>query len=120
VTAGEFGRPEGHRLSLTVNGETRQDSTTSDLLFSVPEIIAHLSAGLTLEPGDMIATGTPSGVGMGMSPPRWLAVGDVIEAEIQGIGTLRNKLDVDADGAAPQVLLATLKASQISTRATSS
>jgi len=92
VTADEFGRPEGHRLSLTVNGETRQDSTTSDLLFSVPEIIAHLSAGLTLEPGDMIATGTPSGVGMGMSPPRWLAVGDVIEAKIQGIGTLRNRI----------------------------
>jgi 2-keto-4-pentenoate hydratase/2-oxohepta-3-ene-1,7-dioic acid hydratase in catechol pathway len=92
VTADEFGRPEGHRLSLSVNGEKRQDSTTSDLLFSVPEIIAHLSAGLTLEPGDIIATGTPSGDGMGMVPQRWLAVGDVITVEIAGIGVLENRI----------------------------
>jgi 2-keto-4-pentenoate hydratase/2-oxohepta-3-ene-1,7-dioic acid hydratase in catechol pathway len=90
VTADEFGRPEGHRLSLSVNGERRQDSTTSDLLFSVAEIIAHLSAGLTLEPGDVIATGTPSGVGMGMTPQKWLAVGDTVVAEIEGIGALTN------------------------------
>jgi 2-keto-4-pentenoate hydratase/2-oxohepta-3-ene-1,7-dioic acid hydratase in catechol pathway len=90
VTAEEFGRPENHRLSLTVNGQTRQDSTTSDLLFSVSEIIAHLSAGLTLEAGDVIATGTPSGVGMGMIPQVWLMVGDVVEARIEGIGILRN------------------------------
>lgn len=90
VTADEFVRPEGHRISLEVNGEIRQDSVTSDLLFSVPEIIAHLSAGLTLEPGDVIATGTPSGVALGMSPQRWLATGDVVTGEIEGIGRLRN------------------------------
>jgi 2-keto-4-pentenoate hydratase/2-oxohepta-3-ene-1,7-dioic acid hydratase in catechol pathway len=92
VTADEFGRPEGHRISLSVNGEKRQDSTTSDLLFSVPDIIAYLSAGLTLEPGDIIATGTPSGVGMGMIPPKWLAAGDVVIARIEGIGALQNRV----------------------------
>jgi 2-keto-4-pentenoate hydratase/2-oxohepta-3-ene-1,7-dioic acid hydratase in catechol pathway len=92
VTADEFGRPEGHRLTLKVNGEIRQNATTADMLFSVPDIIAHLSAGMTLEPGDVIATGTPSGVAMGMDPPKWLEVGDVIEAEIEGIGLLRNKV----------------------------
>jgi 2-keto-4-pentenoate hydratase/2-oxohepta-3-ene-1,7-dioic acid hydratase in catechol pathway len=90
VTSEEFGDPGGRCLKLKVNGELRQDSTTADLLFSVPQIIASLSAGLTLEPGDIIATGTPAGVAFGMSPPRWLQVGDVVEAEIEGIGALRN------------------------------
>lgn len=92
VTRDEFGDPSGHRLSLKVNGGTRQDSDTSDMLFGVPEIIASLSSGLTLEPGDVIATGTPAGVAGGMNPPGWLAVGDVIEAEISGIGILRNSV----------------------------
>ena len=92
VTADEFGDPAGHRLSLTVNGETRQDSNTSDLLFSVPQIIAALSASLTLEPGDIIATGTPSGVAAGMNPPKWLQVGDVVVCTIEGIGALRNRI----------------------------
>lgn len=95
VTADEFGNPSGHRIALQVNGETRQDSNTSDLLFDVPAILAHLSASLTLEPGDIIATGTPSGVALGMTPQKWLQVGDVVEAEVQGIGTLRNRI-VDA------------------------
>ncbi|MET2829281.1 fumarylacetoacetate hydrolase family protein [Mesorhizobium shangrilense] len=92
VTADEFGNPEGHRLSLTVNGGVRQASTTTDLLFSVAEIISHLSAGLTLEPGDIIATGTPSGVALGMSPQAWLEIDDVVAAEIDGIGVLRNRV----------------------------
>ena len=95
VTADEFGNPSGHRIALRVNGETRQDSNTSDLLFDVSAILTHLSASLTLEPGDIIATGTPSGVALGMTPQKWLQVGDVVEAEVAGIGTLRNRI-VDA------------------------
>jgi 2-keto-4-pentenoate hydratase/2-oxohepta-3-ene-1,7-dioic acid hydratase in catechol pathway len=92
VTADQFGDPSGHRISLKVNGEIRQDSNTADLLFDVPNIVAWLSASLTLEPGDVIATGTPSGVALGMTPQKWLQVGDVIEAEIEGIGQLRNRV----------------------------
>jgi 2-keto-4-pentenoate hydratase/2-oxohepta-3-ene-1,7-dioic acid hydratase in catechol pathway len=73
-----------------VNGETRQDSTTADLLFDCPTIISSLSEGLTLEPGDIICTGTPSGVGYAMKPPRPLKDGDVVETEVVGIGVLRN------------------------------
>jgi len=92
VTADEFGDPSGHRLTLKVNGKTRQDSTTSDLYFGVPRIIESLSGALTLEPGDIIATGTPSGVAAGMKTPAWLDVGDIVEAEVEGIGVLRNKI----------------------------
>lgn len=92
VTADEFGDPSGHRLTLKVNGEVRQDSNTSDLLFDVPHIIEGLSWALTLEPGDIIATGTPAGVAAGMKTPGWLKVGDVVEAEVEGIGILRNKV----------------------------
>jgi len=92
TTADEFGNPSGHRLVLTVNGETRQDSNTSDLLFGVPEIVSSLCGGLTLEPGDVIATGTPSGVALGMTPQKWLQDGDVIVADIEGIGKLRNRV----------------------------
>lgn len=90
VTKDELGDWSGKRIMLKVNGETRQDSNTSDLLFGVPEVIAALSASLTLHPGDVIATGTPSGVALGMSPQKWLEIGDVMEAEIEGIGILRN------------------------------
>ena len=92
VTKDEFGDPSGHRLYLTVNGKIRQDSNTSDLLFGVPKIIESLSAALTLEPGDIICTGTPAGVASGMTPPLWLRSGDVMEATVEGIGTLRNKI----------------------------
>lgn len=90
VTADEFGQPGDQALTLKVNGKPRQGSNTADMLFSIPEIIAHLSAAMTLEPGDIIATGTPSGVALGMEPPGWLQVGDVVEAEVAGIGVLRN------------------------------
>jgi 2-keto-4-pentenoate hydratase/2-oxohepta-3-ene-1,7-dioic acid hydratase in catechol pathway len=90
VTADAFGSPAGHRITLRVNGETRQDSNTRDMLFDVGAIIESLSAGLTLEAGDIICTGTPSGVGMGLEPQVWLQDGDVVEAEIEGIGILRN------------------------------
>ena len=92
VTADEFGNPAGHQLVLKVNGEVRQDSNTSDMLFDCQQIVASLSAGLTLEPGDTIATGTPSGVALGMEPQAWLKDGDTVELTITGIGTLTNKV----------------------------
>ncbi len=92
VTADEIADPHTLGLRLRLNGELMQDSSTSDLIFNIPAIIATLTSGMTLEPGDIIATGTPSGVGMGMTPQRWLAAGDVMEAEIDGIGILRNSV----------------------------
>ncbi len=92
VTADEFGDPAGHRLMLSVNGEVRQDSNTADMLFNVNQILVSLSQGMTLEPGDIIATGTPSGVALGMDPPKFLQTGDVMVAEIEGIGQLRNQI----------------------------
>lgn len=79
-------------VSLKVNGEQRQHSNTKNLIFNIPTIIEVLSAGLTLEPGDIIATGTPSGVGYAMKPPGLLKVGDIVEATVESIGTLRNKV----------------------------
>jgi 2-keto-4-pentenoate hydratase/2-oxohepta-3-ene-1,7-dioic acid hydratase in catechol pathway len=79
-------------IALRVNGETRQQSRTSKMVHDVAAIIEHLSRGMTLEPGDVIATGTPEGVGYAMDPPRFLAPGDVVEAEIEGIGILRNRM----------------------------
>jgi 2-keto-4-pentenoate hydratase/2-oxohepta-3-ene-1,7-dioic acid hydratase in catechol pathway len=73
-----------------VNGELRQDSNTGLLIFDIPTIIATISAGLTLQPGDVIATGTPAGVGIGFDPPRYLKSGDVVRIEIDGIGILEN------------------------------
>ena len=84
--------PQALRIMLRVNGETRQDSSTSKMLFPVAQLIETLSGGMTLEPGDIIATGTPEGVGMGFNPPKWLRPGDVVEAEIEGIGVLRNRV----------------------------
>jgi 2-keto-4-pentenoate hydratase/2-oxohepta-3-ene-1,7-dioic acid hydratase in catechol pathway len=78
------------RLILRVNGVVKQNGNTKDMYFKVPRIIAELSRGLTLEPGDVIATGTPSGVGMGRTPPEFLKPGDVMESEIVEIGTMRN------------------------------
>lgn len=80
--------PNALDLELDVNGELRQSANTSDMLFDVANIIAQLSAGMTLEPGDIIATGTPSGVGFAMEPPRSLEPGDVIKARIEAIGEL--------------------------------
>lgn len=91
------------RIALRVNAESRQEARTSQMIFDIPTIIHQLSAGLTLEPGDLIMTGTPSGVGLGMTPQQWLAPGDVVEAEIEGIGILRNHvvLSPASTGAAP-------------------
>jgi 2-keto-4-pentenoate hydratase/2-oxohepta-3-ene-1,7-dioic acid hydratase in catechol pathway len=92
VTADEISDPQALRLRLEVNGLPKQDSTTSLMLFSVATIIARLSEILTLEPGDIIATGTPSGVGNGRVPKEFLAPGDIVEATVEGIGTMRNRV----------------------------
>ncbi len=90
VTADEIPDPQHLRLQLSVNGIGKQDSNTSDMIFSVARIIADLSAGMTLEPGDCISTGTPQGVGDGRKPPEYLKLGDVMDAEVERIGVLRN------------------------------
>ncbi|MFT4561430.1 MAG: 2-keto-4-pentenoate hydratase/2-oxohepta-3-ene-1,7-dioic acid hydratase in catechol pathway [Gammaproteobacteria bacterium] len=85
-----IGNPQDLGLELTVNGEQRQASRTSYMIFSIAKIIRDLSLGMTLEPGDIIATGTPKGVGFAMDPQRFLADGDEIVIKIEGIGQLRN------------------------------
>jgi len=79
-------------LSCSLNGEVRQDSNTSDMIFSVAEIIADLSAHMTLEPGDLILTGTPEGVIMGMQEKSWLRPGDVVSVEVEGVGFTCNRM----------------------------
>lgn len=90
VTADEFATPPHLNVSTHVNGEKRQDANTSEFIFDIPYVMAQLSAGIVLEPGDIIITGTPSGVGLGFNPPKFLKPGDKIECSIEGIGTLAN------------------------------
>jgi 2-keto-4-pentenoate hydratase/2-oxohepta-3-ene-1,7-dioic acid hydratase in catechol pathway len=92
ITADEVPDPQQLPIRLRVNGVTKQESNTSMMLVSVREIIALLSQGITLEPGDIIATGTPSGVGFARKPPEFLKAGDVLETEIAGIGLLKNSV----------------------------
>ena len=91
VTADEVPNPQNLSLSLSLNGETVQNSNTSDMIFGVAEIVSYMSQFMTLLPGDIIATGTPSGVGMGMNPQRFLIEGDVMELEVQGLGRQRQQ-----------------------------
>ena len=84
--------PDNLKLQTRVNGVVRQDANTGQMFFKIPTILAELSMGLTLEPGDVIATGTPPGVGHGMKPPVYLQPGDVMETEISGIGLIRNEI----------------------------
>lgn len=79
------------RVRCWVNGELRQDGLTTDLIFDIPTLIETCSRGITLHPGDVIATGTPAGVGMGLSPPRFLQSGDVVRIEIEGLGQIENR-----------------------------
>ena len=90
LTADEVPFPPALAISASVNGEERQRSNTSQLIHSIPEIIENLSAGMTLLPGTIIATGTPAGVGMGFDPPKFLKPGDVVECTIERIGTLKS------------------------------
>lgn len=90
ATLDTFADPNAVGLRTRLNGETVQDSNTSDLIFDVASLVAFLSGSTTLLPGTVILTGTPEGVGMAAKPPRWLRAGDVVECEIDGIGVLRN------------------------------
>jgi 2-keto-4-pentenoate hydratase/2-oxohepta-3-ene-1,7-dioic acid hydratase in catechol pathway len=92
VTADEIPDPQALGLRCLVNGEVRQQSTTADMSFSVAEQIEYLSTAFTLEPGDLLATGTPEGVGAAMDPPRFLQPGDVVRCEIDGIGAIENRV----------------------------
>jgi 2-keto-4-pentenoate hydratase/2-oxohepta-3-ene-1,7-dioic acid hydratase in catechol pathway len=89
--------PDPHRLHLTlrVNGERKQEANTEQMIFRIPAILASLTRGMTLEPGDVIATGTPDGVGFARTPPEFFRHGDVVEVEIQKIGTLRNAVFIE-------------------------
>ena len=97
VTADEVPDPQSLRVRTRVNGELRQDGTTADMIFSVAEMIVHLSTVATLEPGTVLATGTPAGVGAASDPPRWLVAGDTVEVEVEGVGVLTNPV-VDEPG----------------------
>jgi 2-keto-4-pentenoate hydratase/2-oxohepta-3-ene-1,7-dioic acid hydratase in catechol pathway len=92
VTADEFGDPQAKKIGTRVNGVQKQSSTTANMIFPVDVIIEALSKGMTLEPGDVIATGTPEGVGLGRTPQEWLQDGDLVETEVEGIGVLRNQI----------------------------
>ncbi len=96
VTPEEIGDPHALQLRTWVNGELRQDASTEDLIFNCWDMIEHLSTAFTLEPGDVISTGTPAGVGFAMDPPRWLAAGDVVRIEIERIGALENPVADEA------------------------
>ncbi|WP_341213011.1 fumarylacetoacetate hydrolase family protein [uncultured Limimaricola sp.] len=89
VTADEIADPQALRVTLDLNGERVQDETTGDMIFTVAQIVSHMSQFMKLMPGDVIATGTPSGVGMGMKPQRFLKPGDVMEIEVEGLGRQR-------------------------------
>lgn len=90
ITADDVADPHNLDLWLTKNGEEKQRSNTKHLLFDIPTLISDISSGITLEPGDIIATGTPAGVGAGREPQEWMWPGDVIECGVDGIGVLRN------------------------------
>ena len=92
VTADEYGDPQGKRVKLRVNGVEKQNGSTADMIFPIDQTIEVLSLGCTLEPADIISTGTPDGVGLGRTPQEWLKVGDQMETEVEGIGVLRNRI----------------------------
>jgi len=99
VTADEVGDGSGLAIRTWVNGEERQSSNTRELIFDVPTLIEHLSTAFTLEPGDVISTGTPGGVAVAMKPPQWLVPGDVVRVEIEGLGHIENSVIEEPDTA---------------------
>jgi len=96
VTADEIADPAALALTTTVNGEVRQSGNTRDLIFDIPFLVNYVSTFTELLPGDVISTGTPSGAGWRMSPPRWLKPGDTVEITIEKVGTLRNTVAAEA------------------------
>jgi 2-keto-4-pentenoate hydratase/2-oxohepta-3-ene-1,7-dioic acid hydratase in catechol pathway len=91
VTADEIADPHKLSITLTLNGEKLQDSNTSELIFKIPETIEYLASMMTLEPGDVVSTGTPAGVGFAHKPPKWLTPGADVVVRVEGLGELRNK-----------------------------
>jgi 2-keto-4-pentenoate hydratase/2-oxohepta-3-ene-1,7-dioic acid hydratase in catechol pathway len=92
VTADEVPDPQKLPIRTWLNGELRQNSNTDDMIFPVAEIVSYISRHFTLEPGDVIITGTPEGVILGMAEKRWMVPGDVVEVEVEGLGKLRNRM----------------------------
>jgi 2-keto-4-pentenoate hydratase/2-oxohepta-3-ene-1,7-dioic acid hydratase in catechol pathway len=90
VTADEIADPHVLDIGLTINGEVLQNSNTRELIFRIPELVAHLSSVFTFETGDIVSTGTPPGVGFARKPPRFLRPGDDVVVRVQGLGELRN------------------------------
>lgn len=98
TTPDELAHPERLDIRAYVNGELRQSANTSDMIYSFGEMVEHLSAAFTLEPGDVIATGTPAGIGSAMEPPQYLQVGDIVRVEIEGIGHIENEIVAEPIG----------------------
>ena len=96
MTADEIPDPHSLALRCLVNGVVRQQSNTSQMVHNLWQQIAYLSAAFTLDPGDLLATGTPEGVGVGMQPPQFLQPGDVVRCEIDGIGAIENRVSASA------------------------
>ena len=96
VSADEIADPHKLDISLTINGETLQHSNTKHLIFRIPDLIEYLSSVFTLEPGDVISTGTPSGVGFARKPPRFLKAGDEVMVRVEGLGELRNPVAAES------------------------
>ena len=94
VTADEFGDPQAKRIWTRVNGEDRQNGNTSDMVFGVARLISYVSEFMSLNPGDVLTTGSPHGVAAGFDPPKWLQVGDIIEMGIDGLGEQRHEVVV--------------------------
>jgi 2-keto-4-pentenoate hydratase/2-oxohepta-3-ene-1,7-dioic acid hydratase in catechol pathway len=92
VTKEEVPNPHGLRLRTWLNGEVMQDSSTMNMIFKIPALVSCLSMDMTVEPGDIVSTGTPSGIGHSRSPPVYLKAGDLVEVEVEGVGVLRNKV----------------------------
>jgi 2-keto-4-pentenoate hydratase/2-oxohepta-3-ene-1,7-dioic acid hydratase in catechol pathway len=90
VSVSEIADPQNLAIRCSVNGDVLQDSSTADMIFGVRELVAFVSEAITLEPGDLIATGTPAGVGYTRTPPRFLAPGDTVTVEVEGVGALTN------------------------------
>jgi 2-keto-4-pentenoate hydratase/2-oxohepta-3-ene-1,7-dioic acid hydratase in catechol pathway len=91
VTADELTDPHKLDLRLTIDGETLQQANTRDLIFDIPAVLGYISAIVALEPGDIVSTGTPQGVGLGRTPQRWMRPGEEVAIEISGIGRLVNR-----------------------------
>lgn len=100
VSGDEIADPHSLDISLSINGEVLQHSNTRELIFKIPDLVAYLSSVVTLEPGDVVSTGTPSGVGFARKPPRFLKPGDDVVVTVEGIGELRNPVMAEAAGAA--------------------